>query len=91
MIKTENTNALLNLEDIVKQKEVFGEIEVIKSKEVLTRALNTLPFQIGYYQVNKVLDAELYPNMPFIAEAEIKNVNVYDKPINVKLENVRLL
>lgn len=87
MIKQEYTRPILDMQSSFKSREVYGEVEVIKSKEVIGRALKKLPLQAKYFQVNKVLDTEVYLKKPFNVEAEVFDDRVYYHPIYLKFKN----
>ncbi len=82
IVKPEYTKEVLNIQGIKAQNEVYGELEVIKSKEVLQRALNRDQFKISYFQQNKVLDNELYLKSPFEVAVEIYNPIIYGNKID---------
>ena len=47
---------------------IAGDIELIKSKIIVSRAINTLPLKISYYSKGAVLINELYRSSPYIVE-----------------------
>ena len=52
---------------------IAGDIELIKSKIIVQRALNRLPLNISYFSKGAVLEFELYDQSPFLVEYHIKD------------------
>lgn len=83
-INTKNqTNQLLNIENVQDNNELAQIIELIRSTEFLKRTFNKLPFQITYFSEGTFLKNELYKNEPFSIEFNIKNNIIYDVPIYI--------
>ena len=57
--------------------KIAGDIELIRSKIVIERAINTLPLTVSYYSQGTVLEFELYKQSPFIIEYVIKDSIVF--------------
>ena len=53
--------------------KIAGDIELIKSKIIVQRALKKLPLNISYFSKGAVLEYELYDQSPFTVEYNIKD------------------
>jgi len=94
MLKSEKTTEVLGVQKIIQEQddaEISREIRLLKSKLLLDRVINALPLQIGYYKEGKTkfIFSELYTSSPFEVEGQIKNENIYNVPIYVKMVNSR--
>lgn len=58
-------------------------LELMRSKEFLKKALNTLPLEISYYNEGTFLSFELYPDAPFEIVLGSHNGDLYNKPFYV--------
>ncbi len=65
--------------------DIAGDIELIRSKIIVGRALARLPFQASYYAKGEVLINELYQASPFKVSAIIKDSSICGVPIYVDL------
>ena len=45
--------------------KIAGDIELIKSKIIISKAVRTLPLQVSYYSKGSILINELYKQTPF--------------------------
>lgn len=60
-IKSKNTASnILKMETIEEGRELSADIEIMRSKIFLERILNTLPFEIGYYNEGELLEYETF-------------------------------
>ncbi len=72
--------------------QIAGEIELIRSKIIIDKALSKLPLDISYYAQGTVLNYELYTSSPFTVKATIKDSSIIGVPIDIEfLENNRFL
>lgn len=68
---------------------IAGDIELIKSKIIIERAINKLPFKVSYYAKGAVLINELYKSSPFRVEFNIKDSIILRIPILVEFNNAK--
>lgn len=64
--------------------QIAGEIELIRSKIIIEKALSKLPLDISYYAQGTVLNHELYKVSPFIVKAIISDSAIIGTPINIE-------
>ncbi len=84
--EAETTKAL----DFVGQQarhDAFSDVEVIRSSAILHRALAMLPLEISYFSKGKFMNTELYASTPFLASVQVKQSEIYDKPIYISLKD----
>jgi len=63
---------------------IDDEIEIIKSRLVVQKALETLPLEVRYYKYNKVnKKIEFYKDSPFEVKSEFLDENIYDKNFEI--------
>lgn len=74
---------LLN-EQVFFQNDIQGDIEVIKSRKIIKKALKTVPFQIGYYIIGNVKDQELYKQTPFIVQYDTAYFDYFNHRVQFK-------
>ncbi|MFM7016223.1 MAG: GumC family protein [Bacteroidota bacterium] len=67
--------------------QIAGDIELIKSKIILTKAIKKLPLQVSYYSKGSILVNELYKQTPFTVDFTIKDSSILDNPILVEFKN----
>ncbi len=85
-IQSKNTaQKVLKVEDIYdEQNDLAAAIELIKSKFLLKRALETLPLQIGYFNEGNLLDFELYRSNPFTVKAQLSDSSVMGRKFYIE-------
>jgi tyrosine-protein kinase Etk/Wzc len=66
---------------------IAGDIELIRSRIIVERALNTLPLKVSYFTQGTVLEYELYKQSPFEVEVKIKDSLLYGKRFMVDFED----
>ena len=67
--------------------KVFSEIELIRSDEVIQRALSILPMQVSYYETGKVLTDEMYNNTPFEVIFSVNDSGLYNQVFPMVVNN----
>ena len=65
--------------------DIAGDIELIRSKVIVERALQRLPLQASYFAKGTVLINELYTASPFLVDAVIRDSSICGVPIFVDL------
>jgi uncharacterized protein involved in exopolysaccharide biosynthesis len=63
--------------------QFVGDIELLRSKIILERAVKTLPLEISYYAKGTVLLNELYGNCPFKVDIRITDSTFFGVPVFV--------
>ena len=90
-IKSNNTaNKILNVQAPTEvQDEIASEVELLRSKIFLKRALSKLPLQISYYAEGTFKINEHYTNSPYTVEINVKDADIYYVPfyVNFKSKN----
>ncbi len=84
---TTGSNLFKNLDVFATSNKIAGEIEVIKSKEIVLRALNHVDFRTEISRVGKLKTSELYDERPFSAEINIIDDRLYDVKFNASIED----
>lgn len=54
--KNDRANQLLQVDELYETSDISGEIELLKSKYLITKAIESLPLQIAYYSKGKFLE-----------------------------------
>ena len=87
MIKPEQQTEILDVQKSFNnnESEIHREMEVVKSKKVLERAIAKLPLKISYYEVGEVLTSELYQSAPFSIKYKLTDNIIYNTPIYFKV------
>ncbi len=76
--KASNVLGEINSKELTYDNDrISGDIELIRSKIIVKRALNSLPLDVGYFSKGTVLEFELYKQTPFVVEYQVKDSNVY--------------
>ncbi len=90
MLKTEKTQQILGVNQLLadSRDEIYREIELLKSKMMMERALKHLDLSVSYFKAGKtqLVSSDLYPLPPF--KVTIRNIDdpaILDKDINFTL------
>ncbi len=96
-IEVSNDNLDLSLDSVVRGGNIDNEatlidteVEILKSRSLIEKALDNIGSQIRYYTANNYKEVELYKNSPIeISELKVKNPLVYGtkfmvEPINAE-------
>ncbi|MBL4710086.1 MAG: hypothetical protein JKY48_16775, partial [Flavobacteriales bacterium] len=65
--------------------KIAAEVEVLKSKALIEKAIKGLDFDVTYYRVGKIRTKELYHEKPFYVQYEIKNDKIYNQLIHLNI------
>ena len=68
-------------------QNIQNEIEVLKSKPLMERVVNTLSLQIGYYAVGKIKSPNIYKQAPFLLQIFELNDSLRPFSLNIKFVN----
>ncbi len=90
MLKTEKTTQILGQENLLVEEdpnEISKQVQVMKSYLLIDRVVNSLPLQIGYYKEGKTkfIHSELYTSTPFIVDGVVKDEDIINVPIYLKI------
>jgi len=66
-------NFLSELGSLSASRNIENEIELLKSRNLVGRALNKLNFQVQYFETNGIKTTELYPNSPLHFNYQLKD------------------
>jgi capsular exopolysaccharide synthesis family protein len=70
---------------------IAGNIEIIKSRIIVDRAISNLPLDVSYYAKGAVLINELYRQSPFSLEYAIKDSSILDVSIQVDFKDSKTI
>jgi tyrosine-protein kinase Etk/Wzc len=65
------------------QNKIAGDIELIRSKVIVERAIKKLPLNISYYAKGTVLEFERYRQSPFVVESRVIDSSIYNQKVFV--------
>ena len=87
-IGNKNTaDKILNATDLYDQQDIFAELEILRSKFLLHRAIQTLPLEISYFNEGQFLTHELYVNCPFRIEHTVLDSSIINVPIYIRFKD----
>lgn len=74
--------------DVFSNKNKIGtEVEVLKSKTLVSKSLDSMNMETLTFRIGKVLKKELYLDAPFHTVINIKDPKWYDKPMLVEVKS----
>jgi capsular exopolysaccharide synthesis family protein len=80
--KSNKAQEVLDVGLIYEDNSLSGEIELIRSKFLIRKAVNNLPLEISYFVKGDVLNDEKYGSSAYTVEiVEIKDSSIIGKPI----------
>ncbi|MCZ8145287.1 GNVR domain-containing protein [Flavobacterium sp.] len=82
-----STNLFKDFDYFASANKIATEIEVLKSKELIEKTLATLPFHIEIYRIGEMRSVELYNDAPFKVEGTFHAPQLYDKPMQLQVQN----
>ncbi|MCR9066915.1 MAG: Wzz/FepE/Etk N-terminal domain-containing protein, partial [Cytophagales bacterium] len=101
MLKTEKKSEILGIKDVLSYQsdEIRREIEIMKSKFLIGRALDNLPLKVSYFREGrtKLVSSELYDNSPFwvdvktVSNPRLYGVDIYLNIIDSRTFNIRYI
>jgi capsular exopolysaccharide synthesis family protein len=87
-IGNKNTaDKVLNVSNIYDKQDISAEIEMLRSKFLLQRAIRTLPLQVSYFDEGQFLTNELYTNCPFRVHYTMIDSTIVNTPIAIDFIN----
>lgn len=85
-VGSKNTaDQVLKVDKFQEDDDVAKDVELLKSKFLLKRALAKLPLEISYFNKGKFLTFELYRNSPLEVSFTIKDSSIIGLPFYVEL------
>ena len=79
-INNSNTaGKVLKVEDIYEHEDISASIELLRSKFLLNRAIQSLPLEVSYFNKGQFLTYELYTSSPFRVTSELRDSSVLNK------------
>ncbi len=79
-INTKNTaGKVLQVDELHEIEDISASIELLRSKYLLRRAIQSLPLDVGYHNKGQFLTYELYTNSPFRVQYQIKDSSIINK------------
>ncbi|MBX2960430.1 MAG: polysaccharide biosynthesis tyrosine autokinase [Flavobacteriales bacterium] len=85
-VGSKNTaDQVLEVSKFQENDDVAKDVELLKSKFLLKRALATLPLEISYFNKGKFLTFELYKDSPIDVDYQVLDSNILGVPYFVEL------
>ena len=85
-VGSKNTaDQVLKVDNFQEDDDVAKDVELLKSKFLLKRALAKLPLEVSYYNKGKFLTFELYRNSPLEVSFDVKDSSIIGLPFYVEL------
>lgn len=78
-----NGNLYKDFDVFVNSNKIGAEVELLKSKVLVGKALQKLDITQSIYRVGDIHKTELYNQSPFHIEAAISNEKLYNKPFQI--------
>lgn len=75
---------LKNFEEFAITGQLLGEVEVLRSKYLISKALDKLDVQVMYYQYERDLPRNLYGKVPFRVEHSLQDSSLIGEYIQVE-------
>ena len=83
-INSSNTaRKVLKMEDIYEDEDISASIELLRSKFLLNRAIESLPLDVSYFNKGQFLTYELYTSSPFRVQYDILDSSVLNRPFYI--------
>ena len=86
ILQINNSNTagkVLKVENIYEVDDISANIELLRSKYLLNRAINSLPLEISYFNKGQFLTYELYNSSPFKITYKIADSSVLNRSFNL--------
>ncbi len=92
ILKLDDSNVGVGNTQLFKDFDLFSttnkiatEVEVLKSKELIKKAIEGLSLDASYTRVGRLKKTELYHNSPFKVSGEFKESKLYNRPIKLNI------
>lgn len=81
-ISTENrADKILKVENIYENDDISAIIELLRSKYMLQKAIESLPLDVNYYNKGQFLTYEMYVNSPFSVDHQVTDSILLNRDI----------
>ena len=88
-ISSSNTaGKVLKVEDIYENEDISANIELLRSKYLLGRAIKSLPLEVSYFNQGQFLTYELYTNSPIDVHYTIFDSAIVNRPFNLIVTDI---
>ncbi|MDR2009615.1 MAG: polysaccharide biosynthesis tyrosine autokinase [Bacteroidales bacterium] len=82
-VKTENkANKMLNINSGIMETDIAPVVELIRSNEFIKRVVDSLNFNVSYYNKGTITYTEYYKTAPFYVDYILTNPLIKDQKIN---------
>ncbi|NNC95605.1 MAG: polysaccharide biosynthesis tyrosine autokinase [Chitinophagales bacterium] len=89
MLKTQETSQVLGISDLMRddESEINREIQLLKSRLILDRALATLPLDVSYFRQgrSRFFNTELYQTSPFQVNGKLLDPRFEGVPVYIEI------
>lgn len=85
-----SANLFKDFDVFASANKIATEIEVLKSAELVEKAICELPFQIEIFRKGEVRTVELFNDSPFLVEGTFESNEYFDKRIGVSVHSKKL-
>ncbi|MBK8948459.1 MAG: AAA family ATPase [Flavobacteriales bacterium] len=85
--ESNNAQLVLEMNQFVEDKNLLADVELLRSKFFIDKALRKLPLEVSYFYKGQILTNELYTGTFFrIEDVEVLDPRVRDMPIFIDLK-----
>lgn len=82
--KSDNATKVLNVGNIYEEGGILAEIELLRSKFLIKKAITTLPLDVSYFTKGNILTYEHYQyNAYLLGELVVHDSTILDHPVNI--------
>ncbi len=82
-----SSNLYKDFDVFTSANKIGAEVEVIKSKLLINKALDSLDFEVTTYRIGQIRKVELYKEAPFKVFYTMHNDKWFDKPFALTIKN----
>lgn len=86
-----NSNLYKDFDLFATNNKIAAEVELLKSKTLINKAVESLGISITSYRVGDLHQSELYHQSPFTIQAAIGNPKLYDRSFQMTISNDSVL
>jgi uncharacterized protein involved in exopolysaccharide biosynthesis len=85
-----HTNLFKDFDIFATTQKIAGELELLKSPMMISKALDSLDFNVSYSRVGSMVTRELYRESPILLKYTNISALLYNKPISIIISNKRV-
>lgn len=82
-----NQDLLAQVSNIDNTGCIDNEIELIQSRSMIAKTIESLDFEVSYFQQISIKKTELYKRTPIKLSYDSIAFNTYEKPLHVRIVN----